>query len=56
MNSYASCKFDDCLSKDTCIRYKYDSAVINFKFYYNEDKNKYDYYIEKQKDELKENK
>ena len=39
-NTLASCKYEDCLSKDICKRYNIDTATINFKFYYKDDKQK----------------
>ena len=49
MYKLASCEYEECPSKDTCKRYKNDTAIINFKFYYDETKNKCEYYIEKEK-------
>ena len=46
MYKLASCEYEECPSKDACKRYKNDTAIINFKFYYNETKNKCEYYIE----------
>ena len=49
MYKLASCEYEECPSKDTCKRYKNDTAIINFKFYYDETKNKCEYYIEKER-------
>ena len=49
MYKLASCEYEECASKDICERYKNDTAIINFKFYYNETKNKCEYYIEKER-------
>ena len=57
MYKLASCEYEECPSKDACKRYKNDTAIINFKFYYdeNETKNKCEYYIEKERLEEEQN-
>ena len=47
---YASCDYKECKSKDTCKRFEYDGTIINFKFYYDDEKSKCMYHI--QKDDL----
>ena len=49
MYKLVSCEYEECPSKDSCKRYKNDTAIINFKFYYDETKNKCEYYIEKER-------
>lgn len=55
MYKLASCEYEECPSKDACKRYKNNTAIINFKFYYNETKNKCEYYIEKERLEEEQN-
>lgn len=53
MESLASCQYNGCQYKDTCKRYNLDTVTINFKFYYEYNKNKCPYYIQKEKQEIK---